>query len=48
MNAADAEKERALARDKALAGYAEDVVKILIDMKVPGVQWLDLAAASPN
>ena len=43
---AASKKERATTRDKALAGYAEDVVKILIDMKVPGVQWLDLAAAS--
>ena len=40
-----AKKERANARDKALNGYAEDVVQILIDMKVPGVQWLELAEA---
>lgn len=31
--------------DESLAGFAEDVVQILVEMKVPGVQWLDLAAA---
>lgn len=30
------------ARDKSLADYAEAVVQILIDLKVPGVQWLEL------
>ena len=30
------------ARDKSLADYAECVVQILIDMKVPGCQWLAL------
>ena len=30
------------ARDKSLATYAEWVVEILIDMKAPGCQWLDL------
>ena len=30
------------ARDRALAEYAEWVVEILIDMRAPGCQWLDL------
>jgi hypothetical protein len=30
------------ARDKSLATYAEWVVEILIDMKAPGCEWLDL------
>jgi len=30
------------ARDKSLASYAEWVVEILIDMKAPGCEWLDL------
>ena len=30
-------------RDKILADFAEDVVQLLIEMKVPGAQWLDLA-----
>ena len=30
------------ARDKSLADFAEGVVQILIEMKVPGVQWLAL------
>lgn len=29
-------------RDKSLADYAEAIVQILIDMKAPGCQWLDL------
>lgn len=29
--------------DKVLGGFAEDVVKILVAMSVPGSQWLDLA-----
>lgn len=36
---ADAEKS---ARDKSLADYAEAVVKILIELKAPGCQWLAL------
>ena len=32
----------AAARDKSLANYAEAVVQILIEMKAPGCQWLDL------
>ena len=32
----------ARARDRVLAEYAEWVVEILIDMQVPGVQWLRL------
>ena len=32
----------ASARDRALAEYAEWVVEILIDMKAPGCEWLDL------
>jgi len=31
------------ARDKFLSEFAEDTVQILIEMNVPGVQWLDLA-----
>jgi hypothetical protein len=31
------------ARDKFLAFAAEEVVQILIDMKAPGTEWLDLA-----
>ena len=31
------------ARDKSLSEYAEVVVQILIEMKAPGVQWLELA-----
>ena len=30
------------AADKVLAEFAQDVAAILIDMKVPGVQWLNL------
>lgn len=40
--AADAAAGKA-ARDKLLATFAEQVVQILIDMKAPGCQWLDLA-----
>ena len=32
----------AAASDKVLAEFAQDVAAILIDMKVPGVQWLNL------
>ena len=32
----------AYARDKILSDFAEGVVQILIEMKVPGVQWLEL------
>ena len=32
----------AAVRDKALGDYAEAVVQILIDLKVPGCQWLPL------
>jgi len=39
--AADAAKKR----DSILSAFAEDVVQILIDMKAPGAQWLDLAPA---
>ncbi len=39
-DAAAAAKE--LARDKSLANYAEAVVQILIEMKAPGCQWLEL------
>ena len=42
-DAAAADAAYAHARDRTLARFAEDVVKILIEMKVPGVQWLDLA-----
>lgn len=30
-------------RDKSLATFCEEVVQVLIDMKAPGCQWLDLA-----
>ncbi len=41
-NAADA----AAARDKSLASFCEAVVQILIEMNVPGVQWLALTDAA--
>ena len=44
---ADAAVSRAEARDKILSDFAEDVVQILIDMKVPGVQWLPLTEVQP-
>jgi len=44
--AAAAPKKIAEARDKSLATFCEKVVQILIDMKVPGCQWLDLAPAA--
>jgi hypothetical protein len=34
------------ARDKSLAGFAEGVVQILIEMKAPGCQWLALTEAA--
>ena len=34
------------ARDKSLANFAEGVVQILIEMNVPGVQWLPLTEIS--
>ena len=34
------------ARDKSLADYAEAVVQILIEMKAPGCQWLELTEAA--
>lgn len=40
---ASASAERAKIRDKVLSEFAEDVVQILIDMKVPGAVWLELA-----
>jgi len=39
-DAADA--AAAAARDKVLSDYAEAIVQILIEMKAPGCQWLDL------
>ena len=39
---ADADADAYAARDKSLAAFAEGVVQILVDMKVPGVQWLHL------
>ena len=38
-NAADAKKN---ARDESLAFFADEVAQILIDMMVPGIEWLDL------
>jgi hypothetical protein len=40
--AAAAHAADAYARDKSLADFAEGVVQILIEMNVPGVQWLAL------
>ncbi len=40
--AAAAADDAGAARDKSLAQYAEWVVEILIDMKAPGCEWLDL------
>jgi hypothetical protein len=34
------------ARDKSLAAFAEGVVQILIEMKAPGCEWLDLNEAA--
>ena len=39
---ADAYAYADAARDKSLADFAEGVVQILIEMNVPGVQWLEL------
>jgi len=39
---AAADVDAADARDKRLADFCEAVVQILIDMKVPGVKWLDV------
>lgn len=36
----------AAARDKELSFFGEEVVKILIDMKAQGTQWLDLTEAA--
>lgn len=45
--AADAAADAAPAkRDEKLAEFAEDVVQILVDMKAPGCEWLDLAPLS--
>ncbi len=41
---ADADADAAL--DTSLATFAEDVVQILIDMKAPGCQWLELTEAA--
>ena len=41
-DAADAAAYAAAARDKSLADYAEAVVQMLVEMKVPGAQWLEL------
>jgi hypothetical protein len=32
----------AAAQDKLLSDFAEGVVQVLIEMKAPGCQWLDL------
>ena len=44
-DAADAYATAAAARDASLGAFAGGVVQILIDMKVPGVQWLHLTEA---
>jgi hypothetical protein len=36
------EAARAEAQDKLLSDFAEGVVQVLIEMKAPGCQWLDL------
>ena len=33
--------------DTVLSGFAESVVQVLIEMKAPGCQWLDLVPISP-
>ncbi len=43
---AAADADTAYARDKSLATYSEWVVEILIDMKAPGCQYLDLVPLS--
>jgi hypothetical protein len=45
-DAADANAAKKAARDKSLADFAEGVVQILIDMKAPGCEWLDLTEAA--
>lgn len=44
--ASEARGKRKAVRDKYLAGFAEDVVQILIDMKALGCQWLPLTEAA--
>jgi hypothetical protein len=44
--AASTRTAAAAAYDKTLAEFAEDVVQLLIEMKAPGAQWLDLAPIS--
>jgi hypothetical protein len=39
---AAAEAAAAEAQDKLLSDFAEGVVQVLIEMKAPGCQWLDL------
>jgi hypothetical protein len=39
---AAAEAGWAAAQDKLLSDFAEGVVQVLIEMKAPGCQWLDL------
>ena len=34
------------AADQVLSDFAEGVVRILVDMQVPGVQWLALTEAA--
>jgi hypothetical protein len=41
-NPARAAAEATYARDSVLSDYAEAIVRILIEMKTPGCQWLDL------
>ncbi len=40
--AANAAANAAAERDRILSAFAEDVVQVLIEMKAPGCQWLDL------
>jgi len=47
-DAAYAAAYAAAAQDRVLADFAERVVQILIDMKAPGCQWLDLVPLESN
>jgi hypothetical protein len=34
------------AHDKSLAAFCEEIVQVLISMRAPGCEWLDLAEAA--
>jgi hypothetical protein len=46
FNAAGGQLDDVGTRDKSLTGFAEDIVQILIAMKAPGCQWLELTEAA--